>query len=97
MEYLEINKEKIIAKDEGQGAHTLLTRVGGAPPTSWAPWWLSDDHRYYEFMCFDIPKVVRSPKCDQGHDEESQNVRDIKIDIFAPFPAQNHSSRHSPS
>ena len=44
MEYLEINKEKIIAKDEGQGAHTLLTRVGGAPPTSWAPWWLSDDH-----------------------------------------------------
>ena len=34
--------KKILAKDEDQGAHTLLTRVGGAPlrarpPTSWPP------------------------------------------------------------
>ena len=28
------------------------------------------DDRYYEFMCFDEPKVVRSPGCDHGHDEE---------------------------
>ena len=27
-------------------------------------------------MCFDVPKVVRSPKCDHGHDEESRNGRD---------------------
>ena len=27
-------------------------------------------------------KVVRSPGCDHGHDEESQNDRDIKIDIL---------------
>ena len=40
------------------------------------------DDRYYEFMCFDVPKVVRSPGCDQGHDEESRNGRDIKIDIL---------------
>ena len=33
-------------------------------------------------MCFDLPKIVRSPGCDHGHDEESQNGRDIKIDIF---------------
>ena len=40
------------------------------------------DDRYYEFMCFDVPKVVRSPGYDHGHDEESQNGRDIKIDIL---------------
>ena len=33
-------------------------------------------------MCFDVPKVVRSPGYDHGHDEESQNGRDIKIDIL---------------
>ena len=36
-----------------------------------------DDDWYYEFMCFDAPKVVRSPRCDHGHDEESRNGRDI--------------------
>ena len=41
-----------------------------------------DDDRYYEFMCFDVPKVVRSPGCEHGHDEESRNGRDIKIDIL---------------
>ena len=35
---------KILAKDEGQGAHRLSTRVGGAPPTSWAPCCLSDSN-----------------------------------------------------
>ena len=30
-------------------------------------------------MYFDVPKVVRSPGCDHGHDEESRNGRDIKI------------------
>ena len=33
-------------------------------------------------MFFDVPKVVRSPGCDHGHDEESRNGRDIKIDIL---------------
>ena len=40
------------------------------------------DNRYYEFLCFDAPKVVRSPGYDHGHDEESQNGRDVKIDIL---------------
>ena len=40
------------------------------------------DDRYYEFMCFDVPKVVRSPGYDRGHDEESRNGRDINIDIL---------------
>ena len=40
-----------------------------------------DDDRYYEFMCFDEPKVVWSPGCDHGHDEESQNGREVKINI----------------
>ena len=40
------------------------------------------DDRYYEFMCFDVPKVVQSPGWDRGHDEESRNGRDIKINIL---------------
>ena len=36
-------------------------------------------------MHFDVPKVVRSPGCDHGHDEESQNGRDIKIDILDDY------------
>ena len=36
-------------------------------------------------MCFDVPKVVRSPGYDQGHDEESQNVRYVKIDILEGY------------
>ena len=41
-----------------------------------------NDDRYYEFMCFDVSKVVQSPECDHGHDEESRNGRGIKIDIL---------------
>ena len=33
-------------------------------------------------MYFDVPKVVWSPGCDHGHDEESRNGRDIRIDIL---------------
>ena len=40
---------------------------------------------YYEFMCFDVPKVLWSPRWDQGHDKESRNVRDIKIDILEGY------------
>ena len=32
--------------------------------------------------CFDVPKVVWSPGYDHGHDKESRNGRDIKIDIL---------------
>ena len=33
-------------------------------------------------MNFDVPKVVRSPGCDHGHDEESRNGREVKIYIL---------------
>ena len=36
-------------------------------------------------MSFDVPKLVRSPGCDPGHDEESRNDRDIKIDILEAY------------
>ena len=36
-------------------------------------------------MSFDVPKLVRSPGCDHGHDEESRNGRDIKIDILDDY------------
>ena len=44
-----------------------------------------DDDRYYEFMCFDVPKALRSPGYDHKHDEESRNDRDIKIDILEGY------------
>ena len=43
------------------------------------------DDRYYEYLCFDIPKVVRSPGYDHEHDEESRNGRDVKIDILDDY------------
>ena len=36
-------------------------------------------------MCFDVPKVVRSPGYDHRHDEESQNGQDIKIVILKGY------------
>ena len=36
-------------------------------------------------MCFDVLKVVQSPGCDHGHDEESRNGRDMKIDILEAY------------
>ena len=36
-------------------------------------------------MCFDVPKVVRSPRYDHGHDEESRNGQEIKIDILNSY------------
>ena len=34
------------------------------------------------FIYFDVPNIVRSLGFDHGHDEESLNGRDIKIDIL---------------
>ena len=36
-------------------------------------------------MHFDVPKLVRSPGYDHGHDEESRKGRDIKIDILDDY------------
>ena len=36
-------------------------------------------------MCFCVPKVVRSPGYGHGHDEESQNGQDVKIDILDDY------------
>ena len=58
--------------------YIVLEPVGSARLT------FSDD-QYYEFMCLDVPKVVRSPGYDHGHDEESQNGRDIKINILDDY------------
>ena len=47
-------------------------------------------------MCFDVPKVVRNPGCDHGHDEESRNGRDIKIDILDDYIRTPNELRGSP-
>ena len=36
-------------------------------------------------MCFDVQKVVRNPGCDHGHDEESRNGQEMKIDILDDY------------
>ena len=36
-------------------------------------------------MCFDVLKIVRSPGCDHGHDEESRNGQEVKIDILDDY------------
>ena len=43
------------------------------------------DDRYYEFMCFDVSKVVQSLRFDHGHDDESRNGRDVKINILDDY------------
>ena len=47
-------------------------------------------------MHFDVPKFVRSPGCDHGHDEESRNGRDIKIDILEGYIRAPEGFRGSP-
>ena len=54
------------------------------------------DDRYYEFMCFDVPKIVQSPGYDHGLDEESGNGRDIKIDILDDYIPTPKVFRGSP-
>ena len=44
-----------------------------------------DDARVVEILPYGNPKVVRSPGCDHGHDEESRNGRDMKIDILEAY------------
>ena len=44
-------------------------------------------------MHFDVPKLVRSPGYDHGHDEESRNGRDIKIDILEAYIWTSESFR----
>ena len=55
--------------------YIVLESVGSARLTF-------DDNQYYEFMWFDVPKVVWSTGWDRGHDEESRNGRDVEIDIL---------------
>ena len=44
-----------------------------------------DDARVIKGACMGLPNVVRSPGCDHGHDEESRNGRDVKIDILEAY------------
>ena len=66
---LVINRRRVLVMS------TVLKPVGSARL-------MFGDDRYYEFLCFDEPKVVRSPGFDHVHNEESRNGRDIKIDIL---------------
>ena len=43
-----------------------------------------------------VLKIVRSPGCDHGHDEESRNGRYIKIDILDDYIRTRDEFRGSP-
>ena len=43
------------------------------------------DARVVEILVCGNPKVVRSPGCDHGHDEEYRYGRDIKINILEAY------------
>ena len=58
--------------------YIVLEPVGSARLKFYDDW-------FYEFICFDVPKIVRSPRCDHGHDEESRNGLDIKIHILEGY------------
>ena len=47
-------------------------------------------------MCSDVAKIVRSTGCDHGHDGESRNGRDIKIDILDDYIRTSDEFRGSP-
>ena len=55
-----------------------------------------DDDLYYEFIYFDVSKVVRSPGYDHGHDEELWNGPEIKIDIWDNSVWSLEGFRNSP-
>ena len=50
------------------------------------------DDQYYEFVCFDVLKVVRSPGFDHGHDEESRNGRDERSIYWKPMFGHRNGS-----
>ena len=51
-----------------------------------------DDNRYYEFICFDVPKVVCSPGYDDRHEKESRNGRDMNLIYWKPTFGHRKSS-----
>ena len=53
------NNKKYWRKNQGQGAHTLSTRVGGAPPASWAPWSSTDLNSNSIYSCSGRKKSKR--------------------------------------
>ena len=58
--------------------YIVLDPVGSARLTFGDDW-------YYEFMCFDVEKIVWSPRYDHRHDEESQNGQEINIHILEGY------------
>ena len=46
-------------------------------------------------MVLDVTKVVWSPRYDHGHDEESQNGRDVKNDILEAYVSTSEWFRMS--
>ena len=91
---------KILAKNEGQGPHHLSTRVGGTPPTSWAPWWLSDGH----LLLYEVFHREKNKKQPFGmklrrHEAEPWRIQSrAPVELFCrgnfPLRGGNHRHRH---
>ena len=92
--------------NQGQGAHTLATRVGGAPyppgraPASWAPWWPSDAHLwlYVVFRRGKNHKQTHGTKLRRHEAEPWRSQSRVLPGLFCrgnfPPGGGNHHHRH---
>ena len=88
------------AQELHQGSHTLPTRVGGAPPASWAPCWLSGGH----LLLYEVFRPGKNHKQPFGtrlrrHEAEPwRNQSRAPAELFCrghfPPGGGNHRHRH---
>ena len=94
------NNKKYWAKKIPEGAHTLATRVGGAPPALWPPWWPSGAHLllYEVFYPGKNHKQAYGTKLRRHEAEPWRNQSRAPAELFyqGNFPSGggNHHHRH---
>ena len=97
------NNKKYWKKNLRQGGLHLSTRVGGAPPmvrppTSWAPWWLFDDHLllYEVFRPKKNHKQAFGTRLRRHKAEPWRNQSRAPAELFCRghFPPEGGNHRH---
>ena len=88
---------KYWAKEAPKGGHSPSTRVGGAPPASWAPCWPSGAH----LLLYEVFRPKKNHKQAFGRRHEAEPWRNQSralAELFCrgnfPFGGGNHRDRH---
>ena len=99
-EHLKINKEKSSPKMKARGPTPCSRGWGARPPTSWAPWWLSDAHLLL-YEVFRWEKNRRQPfgtRLRRHEAEPWRNQSRAPAELFCrghfPPGGGNHHHRH---